>query len=135
MKTVMIIDKELPLGLIANTAAVLGISLGADAPEIVGPDVLDADGKVHRGITNKTIPILGGTKEQLGQIRSRLVTDEFAEVRVVDFSDVAQSSLDYDYYSDRIAGTAGDKLSYLGLCLYGPDKKINKLTGSIGLLR
>ena len=135
MKTVMIIDKELPLGLIANTAAVLGISLGAAAPEIVGPDVLDADGKVHRGITNKTIPILGGTKEQLGQIRSRLVTDEFAEVRVVDFSDVAQSSLDYDYYSGRIAGTAGDKLSYLGLCLYGPDKKINKLTGSIGLLR
>ena len=31
-KCVMIIDESLPLGLIANTAAILGISLGAAIP-------------------------------------------------------------------------------------------------------
>ncbi|HMM20812.1 MAG TPA: DUF2000 domain-containing protein [Selenomonadales bacterium] len=135
MKTVLIIDRALPLGLIANTAAVLGISLGAAAPEIVGQDVPDADGHRHRGITNKTIPILGGTGEQLRLLRDRLFAAEFAEVGVVDFSDIAQSSLDYGYYAGTLASTPGDRLSYLGLCLYGPDKLINKLTGSMGLLR
>ncbi|WP_082075092.1 DUF2000 family protein [Desulfosporosinus sp. I2] len=30
MKTVIIVDKELPLGLIANTSAALGLSLGSN---------------------------------------------------------------------------------------------------------
>lgn len=44
LKTVMIVNKELPVGLIANTTAVLGISLGNLFPDIVGHDIQDADG-------------------------------------------------------------------------------------------
>ena len=29
----------------------------------------------------------------------------------------------------------GEAISYLGICLCGPQKKVNSLTGSIGLLR
>ena len=40
-KCVMIIDETLPLCIIANTAAILGITLGKELPEVVGCDVTD----------------------------------------------------------------------------------------------
>ena len=43
MKLVMVINRDLPLGLVANTAAVLGISLSKIYQEdIVGGDIADA---------------------------------------------------------------------------------------------
>ena len=39
-KCVLVIDGTLPLGLIANTAAILGITLGKHLPQAVGPDCL-----------------------------------------------------------------------------------------------
>ena len=49
-KCVMVLDENLPLGLLANTAAILGITLGKHMPEAVGADVLDGSGKAHLGI-------------------------------------------------------------------------------------
>ena len=60
MKCVMVIDEELPLGLIANTAAVLAMSIGDKIKGIIGDDVRDGDGQLHRGITNLPIPLLKG---------------------------------------------------------------------------
>lgn len=40
-KCVIVVDEELPLGIIANTAVILGITLGKTMPEAVGPDVID----------------------------------------------------------------------------------------------
>ena len=37
-KCVIVVDEELPLGIIANTAVILGITLGKTMPEAVGPD-------------------------------------------------------------------------------------------------
>ncbi len=135
MKIVMIIDKELPVGLIANTAAVLGASLGSMVDGLVGRDLRDADGNAHLGITTRNIPILGGTREQIKAIRARLYDEEFAAVATVDFNNIAQRSLDYGDYENALAKAGDDALSYLGICLCGPQKKVNSLTGSIGLLR
>ena len=52
-KCVMVIDKELPVGVIANTAGILGITVGKELPEQVGKDVKDASGTQHRGIIEK----------------------------------------------------------------------------------
>ena len=35
-KCVMVIDESLPLGIITNTAAIMGITLGKKMPEVVG---------------------------------------------------------------------------------------------------
>ena len=48
-KCVMVIDEHLPLGLIANTAAIMGITLGKKMPEVVGADVSDQSGNTHLG--------------------------------------------------------------------------------------
>ena len=37
-KCVMVIDEHLPLGIIANTAAIMGITLGKKMPEVVGAE-------------------------------------------------------------------------------------------------
>lgn len=43
-KCVMVIDENLPLGIIANTAAIMGITLGKKMPEVVGADIYDRTG-------------------------------------------------------------------------------------------
>ena len=87
MKIAMVIAKELPLGLVANTAAVLGISLSKMFPQdIVGPDVLDLDGKIHVGITAQTIPVLAGSREQIKNIRDILFDVAYADIAVIDFN-------------------------------------------------
>ena len=56
-KCVIILDEGLPLGLLANTAAILGITLGKKMPETVGPDVTDRTGSEHLGIIEFPVPI------------------------------------------------------------------------------
>ena len=136
MKLVMVINRDLPLGLVANTAAVLGISLSKIYREdIVGGDIADADGNLHLGITAQTIPILSASREQVKEIRETMFEPAFAEVAAIDFSEAAQRCLNYDQYMRSLSQLSAEELFYLGVCMYGPKKKVNKLTGSLPLLR
>ena len=136
MKLVMVINRDLPLGLVANTSAVLGISLSKIYQEdIVGGDIVDADGNLHLGITAQTIPILSASREQVKEIREAMFEPAFAEVAAIDFSEAAQRCLNYEQYVRSLAQLSAEELFYLGVCMYGPKKKVNKLTGSLPLLR
>jgi len=135
MKVAIVMNKELPLGLIANASAVLGISLGKLFPEVVGESIADDNGKLHLGITTKTIPILGTTREQVKIIRDKLFDEAYSDVIVVDFSEIAQRCLDYEDYTQRLSNMKSSETYYMGLCLCGPIKKVNSLTGNLGLLR
>lgn len=134
-KCVFVIDADLPVGLIANTAAVLAVSIGRNIEDLLGPDVFDASGQRHLGITTKPLPILRGTNDKLKDIRAKAVSEELSDLRVVDFSNVAQRSKDYTAYTEEISSANADELRYLGIALYGDSKIINKLTGSLPLLR
>lgn len=134
-KAVIIIDGELPAGLIANTAAILGVTLGKRVPECVGHDVTDASGHVHPGIITIPVPILKGDREHLQNLRRTLFSENYADLEVVDFSDVAQGCKTYDKYTELAAGTEETKHTYLGVAIFGDKKKVNKLTGSMPLLR
>lgn len=76
-KCVMVIDGSLPLGIIANTAAILGITLGKKLPEVVGPDVIDQSGNEHSGIIEFPVPILRGSPEVIRQIRENSISLTF----------------------------------------------------------
>ena len=134
-KCVMVIDPELPTGVIANTTAILGMTLGKRFPEQVGNDVTDASEKTHLGIVNVPVPILKGSRDALKKLRECLYSNEFSDLTVVDFSDVAQGCITYDEYISKAAEIPEENHAYLGVAIYGDKKKVNKLTGSMPLLR
>ena len=134
-KCVMVIDEHLPLGMIANTAAILGITLGKNLPEIVGADVTDKTGNDHLGIIEFPVPILKGTAESMKAIREKLYEPEFSDLTVVDFSDLAQGCKTYDEFIGKMKEVPEAELNYFGIAICGTKKKVNKLTGSMALLR
>lgn len=134
-KCVMIIDENLPSGLIANTAAIMGITLGKEMPEIVGKNAADQSGRLHSGIIEFPVPILKGSPGTIREIREKLFLPEYQELSVVDFSDLAQGCKTYSEFLENMAATQESTLRYLGLAICGPKKKVNRLTGSMPLLR
>lgn len=134
-KCVMVIDEALPLGIIANTAAILGITLGRRRPEIIGGDVADGSGCIHAGITAVPVPILRAGAAVIRDLQTALRRPEFQPVTVADFSTLAQGCRDYGDYIEKMAAAPESGLQYLGLALCGPRKLVNRLTGSMPLLR
>lgn len=134
-KCVIIINEQLPTGIIANTAAILGISLGMKMPDIVGKDVFDSDGNLHTGIIQFPVPILKGNSETLKNIRKKLFENQSDELVAIDFTDLAQGCKDYNEFIYKMANSAETNLNYIGIAVCGNRKKINKLTGNLPLLR
>ena len=134
-KCVMVIDENLPLGLIANTAAIMGITLGKKMPEVVGADVTDQSGNEHLGIIEFPVPILRGSIEDIKAIRKKLYRPEFLDLTVVDFSDLAQGCKTYDEFIEKMERVDESSLQYFGVAICGAKKKVNKLTGNLPLLR
>ena len=131
-KCVMVLDETLPIGLAVNTAGVLALTLGREVGKVVGPDVVDGSGMQHAGITTLPIPILRTSGETLRDLRRRA---EDEDLLVVDFTDAAQTSKTYEDYECKIAAVSTEQLNYLGVALYGAKKPVNRLTGSLPLLR
>lgn len=134
-KCVMVIDENLPLGIIANTAAIMGITLGKEMPEVVGANVIDQSGNEHLGIIEFPVPILKATPDVIKEIRQKLYQPDFQDLTAVDFSDLAQGCKTYDEFIEKMGHVSESTLQYFGLAICGPRKKINKLTGSMPLLR
>ena len=134
-KCVIVVDENLPLGIIANTAAILGITMGMKMPDVVGNDVLDLEGNAHIGIIQFPVPILKGNTKILKKLRTRLFEPQFSELTVVDFSDLAQGCKTYNEFIGKMANTSESRLNYIGIAVCGNKKQINKLTGSMPLLR
>lgn len=134
-KCAIIIDSRLPLGVIANTAAILGITLGKNAPETVGNDICDKTEKRHLGIIEFPVPVLKADAQTMKDIRQKLFEKDFSDITAVDFSDLAQGCKTYDEYTEKMKNTPESALTYFGLAILGEKKKVNKLTGSLPLLR
>lgn len=134
-KCVMVIDEKLPLGVIANAAAIMGITLGKKMPEVVGADVRDRSGREHLGIIEFPVPVLRGDAERIKGIREKLYEPEFSDLTVVDFSDLAQVCKTYGEFVEKMGETEEGELNYFGIAICGEKKKVNRLTGSLGLLR
>lgn len=134
-KCVIVADGELPAGVLANTAAILGMTLGKRIPECVGEAVSDGSGHIHEGITGIPVPVLRGDRETLRRLREMLFDPKYGDMVVVDFSDVAQSCATYDRYVAKAEGLAETDFTYLGIALYGDKKRVNSLTGSLPLFR
>ena len=131
-RCVIVLDDALPPGLAANAAAVLAVTLGARAPGLLGSDVDDADGTRHPGLIDRGLPILKCAGAGLGALHARAVE---TGVEVIGFPRFGQATTDYEEFRGRLAQTPTAELEYLGLLLSGPKRAVDRLTGSLPLLR
>jgi hypothetical protein len=132
-KCVIVVSAELPSGLAANAASVLSVTLGHRVDGLVGADVKDADGVVHPGVIHLPLPILAAPREKVAAIVQGAAGDD--GMFFVSFSALAQSCRTYEEYVDKMAGTATADLDSVGVGLYGPRKRVDRLVGSLPLLR
>ncbi len=134
-KCVLIINENLPTGIIANIAAILGITVGSKRQDIIGEDITDRDGNKHLGIIRFPVPVLKADGTILNAMRGRLFSNEFSDVTAVDFSDIAQECKTYDEFIEKMKNCDEKDIKYLGVAVCGNKKAINKLTGNLPLLR
>lgn len=135
MKCVMIIDKALPIGLIANTAAVLGSSLSHHVSGLIGPDISYGGSGTHKGVTTVPFPILAMGRNGIKEIHDRVKSENSEDITVIGFNTVAQKSKSCEEYTQKLNNMDPGDLNYLGICLWGPKKLINRLCGSIAMLK
>lgn len=135
IRVAFIIDRSIPVGLVANTVAILAMSVGRARPELVGADVTDADGIRHPGITTVVLPILAADAAGLARLRAEAAALESAGLGLVDVTETAQQAKSYGAYLDRMAGLGQSELRYLGLGLHGPAGLVRRLTGHLPLMR
>jgi hypothetical protein len=132
-KCAVVVSDSLETGLAINAASVLSLTLGHRVEGLVGIDVKDADGVVHPGIAYVPIPVLKTDFNTVGKIVQSAASDD--QIFFVSFSALAQSCRVYEDYIERMAATPTAELAIIGVGLYGPRKRINKLVGSLPLMR
>lgn len=133
-KMVIVLDDDLSVGLKANTAAVLSLTLGNKIAGLIGDDLTDNDKNIHTGLTTIPLPILKCTPQDLRNLYQKAYALK-EELVFVDITDAAQTTKNYDDYQEKLEKTPDSELKLLGVALAGPKKLISKLTGSFGLLR
>lgn len=131
MKSAIILDESLPVGLLANAAACITTGLFRDQPQAYGPEIQGAD---HTFIPITAIPILvlkKGKRDFNEMIRRMQGTD----LRPMIFTKEAQSTASYDEYMQRVQEKALADLHIIGIGLIGDDVLVTKVVGDLPLLR
>ena len=134
LRVAVIVDPDLPLGLLANTIAAISIGLGGCHPAMSGLWLADAKGVAIRASADRPIPILQADGDRL---RNLLVTAAAQEndLTLVAFPAFARSLHEFAEY-EHVFPTrtlADEKIDGVGLA--GPTRLIRSLTGSLKLLR
>ena len=133
LKCVIVVDAELPAGMLANAAAIVGASLGAGVPGIIGSSAIDGSGISHPGLANVPLPVLQASRSALRSLRANAL--ESRDMVVFDFPEPARQAKTYQEYLERMIGMSSESIDYVALGLYGPVSLVNKVTGQLKLLR
>lgn len=132
-KCAIIVDHSLNPGLAINAASIIGISLGTQVENLVGPAMTSQDGVVYPGVISAPLPILLSQEMSLNDTLARAAAEP--DILVMPFSTLAQSCKTYTEYGERIASASSDGIQLAAIGLLGPKKKINRLTGNLPLYR
>ena len=130
LKWVMVVDRDLNPGLIANAVGCLAAAVGHAVPTLLGPGGADAVGQFHPGLPWTGCSILAADRAKLASVRAKAV--DKVGLHVVDMPEPAQTSRVYQDYLDTLAKS--DELSYYAISLVGPRTMVDKLVGGLRLL-
>lgn len=129
-KCVMVVDDQLPIGMIANTVSILGCALGKRHPEINGEDLQNLDKQFFPDLIK--LPVLAANSDQLRELKESITKDE---LEVISFTDAAQQAPTYEDYRQALVNKTDQQLKFLGLCIFGKIKRVNHYTGNLPTLK
>lgn len=131
MKAAIVIDSELPTGLLANAVACITSGLFLNANKLVGPEVKGKD-VTYIPITNIPILILKPGSKSLEELCHKAHT---LQLKYMAFTKEAQSTTNYEEYISRVVDKPLEAVHLLGLGVVGEDKLVNSLVGNLPMLR
>lgn len=131
MKSAIIIDESLPIGLLANTAACITTGLFHNLPHAYGPEIHGTD-HTFIPITKIPILILKKGKRDFKEIIRRI---NDSGLRCMIFTKEGQSTADYSEYIKRTEGKSLSELHIVGIGIIGDDVQVTKVAGDVPLLK
>lgn len=133
-KCVLVIDRNLGVGVTANVTAILAMSVGHRVPELVGKDIIDKDGTLHSGLSQLPIPVLGATSEEICNLRAKIFHAEDNQLEVFDFNNFSQQAMTYKEYTDLLENADQNTIQYMGIAIFGDRRDVNRVTKKLKLL-
>ncbi|WP_026868563.1 DUF2000 domain-containing protein [Inquilinus limosus] len=134
LRLAIVVNPDLPLGLIANTAGAIAIGLGARLPALAARQLTDRHDRTIDISSNRPVPIL---QADAATIRALLLKalPQPGERAVVPFPSFARSLHAYAEYEAAFPDRDLSEEDIDGLGVAGPAKWVRSLTGSLKLLR
>lgn len=134
LRIAIIVNPSLPLGLLANTVAAIGIGLAAKLPELANQQLSDGQGITIDVSSRLPVPILQADESAIRLLMLKAADDSRTQA-TVPFPAFARNLHQYQDYQREfpLRTLASETIDGVGLA--GPAKWITSLTGSLKLLR
>jgi Protein of unknown function (DUF2000) len=133
-KWVIVVDREVPAGRMANAIACVAATTGALVEGLIARGGPDASGGDHAGLPWAGCTILAGTPEEVAAVRARAGAASGDQLLVIDMPASAQAHRVYDDYLAELAATSPDELAICSFSLVGPRNRVDKITNKLTLL-
>lgn len=130
-KAAIIINPDMPLGLLANAVACITSGLFVKGEEYVGEEIIGKD-VVFIPITKIPILILKPGNTPLTDLCRKA---QSLGLTYMAFTKEGQSTTNYEEYIIRVKGKSLDEVTLVGLGVVGLPDKVNSLTGNLPMLR
>ncbi|MNJ36944.1 hypothetical protein D3C77_317490 [compost metagenome] len=134
LRLAIVVNPNLPLGVLANTVGALSIGIGAKFPGLAARQLTDRQGLTIDISADRPVPVLQADEATIRLLMLKAMSD--AEGRaVVPFPTFARSLHVFADYETAFPNCDLVSESIDGLGLAGPSKWVKSLTGSLKLLR
>ena len=130
-KSAIIINPEMPTGLLANAVACITSGLFLDGQEYVGPEV-EGDGIKYIQITKIPILVLKPGNNTLIDLCKKA---QATGLKYMAFTYEAQSTTNYEEYTNRVKGRKLEEVNIIGLGIVGEEKQVNSIAGNLPMLK
>lgn len=130
----IIVNPDLPAGLVANTVGAVAIGLGARLPMLAARSLVDRAGRSIDISANRPVPVLQAGGDTIRELLLKALCER-GDRAVVPFPAFARSLHRYCDYEAELPRRDLAVEAIDGLGLAGPTKWIRSVTGSLKLLR
>ncbi len=129
-KICIVLSENLPTGVALNTIAHLMASFGCYMKNIIGQEVRDKSGNLHKGIPVYPNVVLKAKEKQIKEI---LEIAKKEEIFYIDYPEEGYTTYTDAEFVGKVSQHTKDTIKYIAIALFGDKEKINELTKKLSL--